>query len=75
MNILGHARFWIIDVLRGTNIVATLKKLRKEQYLDYKTLSNLSHSSYKNIIEKVIHQISIVFPLHLLLKKITVYGK
>jgi phenylacetate-CoA ligase len=54
MNILGHARFWIIDVLRGTNIVATLKKLRKEQYLDYKTLSNLSHSSYKNIIEKVI---------------------
>jgi phenylacetate-CoA ligase len=54
MNILGHARFWIIDVLRGTNIVATLKKLRKEQYLDYKTLSNLSHSNYKNIIEKVI---------------------
>jgi phenylacetate-CoA ligase len=54
MNILGQARFWIIDLLRGTNIVATLKKLRKEQYLDQKTISNLSDSNYKHFIEKVV---------------------
>jgi hypothetical protein len=50
MTILGQMRFWIIDTLRGTNIVATLKKLRAEQYLDNKTLAHLSHSNYENFI-------------------------
>ena len=54
MNILGHARFWIIDALRGTNIVATLHKLREEQYLDSKTLANLSYSNHKDLIETVV---------------------
>lgn len=54
MNFLGHARFWLIDALRGTNIVTTLKKLRAEQYLDSKTLANLSRSNYKVFIETVL---------------------
>jgi len=54
MNILGQARFWIIDAFRGTNIIATLTKLREEQYLDNITLSCLSQSHYKEFIRKVI---------------------
>jgi phenylacetate-CoA ligase len=54
MKIFGQMRFWIIDTLRGTNIVATLKKLRAEQYLDNKTLAHLSRSNYENFIETAI---------------------
>ena len=54
MNFLGHARFWLIDALRGTNIVTTLKKLRAEQYLDNKTLANMSRSNYKVFTETVL---------------------
>jgi phenylacetate-CoA ligase len=54
MNMLGQMRFWIIDQLRGTNIVATLKKLNDEQYLDYKTLADMSASNYEDLIEKVL---------------------
>lgn len=54
MNILGQLRFWIIDTLRGTNIVATLKNLREEQYLDNQTLANLSQANYKEFIRQVV---------------------
>jgi len=54
MNMLGHARFWIIDKLRGTNIVATLNKLSEEQYLDHNTLADLAASNYEQFIEKIL---------------------
>lgn len=54
MNILGESRFRIIDALRGTNILSTLKKLREEQYLDSETLANLSQANYKELIEQII---------------------
>lgn len=54
MNIHGQLRFWTIDALRGTNIVATLKKLRKEQYLDSQTLANISNTNFKDFISQVI---------------------
>ena len=54
MNILGQFRFRTIDLLRGTNIVSTLKKLRKEQYLDSQTLANLSQDNYKEFLAQMI---------------------
>jgi phenylacetate-CoA ligase len=54
MNMLGQARFWIIDKFRGTNIVATLNKLSEEQYLDHNTLADLSASNHEHFIEKIV---------------------
>lgn len=54
MNILGQFRFRTIDLLRGTNIIPTLKKLRKEQYLDTKSLANLALDNYSEFIEHAI---------------------
>lgn len=54
MTILGQIRFRIIDILRGTNIVETLKKLREEQYFDSQTLANLSQAKYKEFIRQVV---------------------
>ncbi len=54
MNIHGQLRFWTIDALRGTNIVATLKKLRKEQYFDTQTLTHLSNTNFKKFLKEVI---------------------
>ena len=54
MNIHGQLRFWTIDALRGTNIVSTLKKLRKEQYLDNQTLTHLSKTNFQDFIKQVI---------------------
>lgn len=54
MNMLGEARFWIIDKLRGTNIVATLNKLSEEQFLDPKTLADLSASNYEHFVGNIV---------------------
>lgn len=54
MNILGQFRFRVIDALRGTNIVSTLKKLREEQYLDSKTLANMSQANYKEFMRQML---------------------
>lgn len=50
MNFWGKTRFHVIDALRGTNIVSTLEKLRKEQYYNHSTLEQISKSKEKQMI-------------------------
>lgn len=51
MNIWGQTRFWIIDALRGTNIVATLEKIRKEQFMDPSILANICSVNHKHLLD------------------------
>ncbi len=51
MNILGQARFRLIDRLRGTTIVSTLKRLRKEQFLNPAALVTISNKNRVQLIE------------------------
>jgi phenylacetate-CoA ligase len=44
----------MIDALRGTNIVGTLKKLRQEQYLDNSLLLKLSKSNHAALLKSVV---------------------
>lgn len=50
MPLLGIMRFLIIDLLRGTNVLPELKRLKKEQYLNRAQLDHLSAIKTNQVI-------------------------
>lgn len=50
MNLLGYARFYAIDVLRGTNVLSAIEELQKEQYKSCQELLSVSDQKYSSLL-------------------------
>lgn len=49
MSLLGYARFYAIDLLRGTKVLATIADLQKEQYKSCQELLSDSNQKYSHL--------------------------
>jgi phenylacetate-CoA ligase len=51
MNLLGYARFYAIDLLRGTNVLNALTAIQNEQYKSYENLMSISNERNTQLLE------------------------
>jgi len=57
MSLLGYARFYAIDLLRGTNVLETIAELQKEQYKYYQQLQSDSDEKYSRLLAYAIKNV------------------
>lgn len=57
MNLLGYARFFAIDLLRGTEVLKVISELEREQYKSCKELESISDQKHAHLLAYAIKHI------------------
>jgi phenylacetate-CoA ligase len=54
MSLLGYARFYAIDFMRGTKVLETIDELQSEQYKSWQELLSISDEKYSRLLKHAI---------------------
>jgi phenylacetate-CoA ligase len=57
MSLFGYARFYAIDLLRGTKVLETIDELQNEQYKSLQELLSVSDEKYSRLSEHAIRHV------------------
>jgi hypothetical protein len=61
MSLLGYARFYAIDLMRGTKVLETIDELQSEQYKSWKELLSISDEKYSRLLKHAIQYVPFYF--------------
>lgn len=57
MSLLGYARFYAIDLLRGTKVLETIDELQSEQYKSWQELLSISDQKYSRLLKHALKHV------------------